>query len=103
MAHFDNSHPSGELDSPATAARNARLGLWLFGVYLLLYGGFVGISALAPQLLEAQPVAGINLAIVYGMGLIVAAFALALVYGWLCRLPASDVPDRAARSPEDRR
>jgi uncharacterized membrane protein (DUF485 family) len=30
-------------------------------------------------------VAGVNLAIVYGMGLIAAALVLALVYAWLCR------------------
>ena len=82
------------LDSAATAARNARLGLWLFAVYLLLYGGFVGINAFAPHVMETQPALGINLAILYGMGLIVAAFLLALVYGWLCRLPVSEINDR---------
>src|SRR5688572_1168203 len=87
MAHPDQGpNPTAQLDNAATAARNSRLGLWLFGVYLLLYGGFVGISAFSPQWMEARPVAGISLAILYGMGLIVAAFLLALVYGWLCRM-----------------
>jgi uncharacterized membrane protein (DUF485 family) len=81
------SHPNQRLDDPATAARNARLGLWLFVLYLLLYSGFVGLNAFAPQWMETTPVAGINLAILYGMGLIIAALVLALVYGWLCRLP----------------
>lgn len=91
MAHFDPaSRPAAKLDNAATAARNARYGLWLFAVYLLLYGGFVGINAFAPQWMEIRPVAGINLAILYGMGLIVAAFVLALLYGWLCRLAVSD-------------
>ena len=35
--------------------------------------------------MEWTPVAGINLAILYGFGLIVAALVLALLYGWLCR------------------
>lgn len=91
MAHFDHApRPAANLDNAATAARNARYGLWLFAVYLLLYGGFVGINAFAPQWMEIRPLAGINLAILYGMGLIVAAFVLALLYGWLCRLPVSD-------------
>ena len=91
MAHLDHgSNRAAQLDNAPTAARNARLGLWLFGVYLLLYGGFVGISAFAPQWMEARPVAGISLAILYGMGLIVAAFLLALVYGWLCRTMVPD-------------
>ncbi len=67
------------------ASRNARLGLVLFVVYLLFYGGFVGLNAFAPEVMEWTPAAGINLAILYGMALILAAFLLALVYGWLCR------------------
>ncbi|HVJ82317.1 MAG TPA: DUF485 domain-containing protein [Planctomycetia bacterium] len=65
--------------------RPARHGLRLFLVYLFLYGGFVGIAAFAPERMERIVFAGLNLAIVYGMFLIVLAFALALLYGWLCR------------------
>ncbi|MEZ6060945.1 MAG: DUF485 domain-containing protein [Planctomycetaceae bacterium] len=67
---------------------NARTGLILFGVYLLLYGGFVLLNAFSPQTMEATPFAGINLAIWYGFGLIIAALVLALVYGFLCRKSA---------------
>lgn len=67
------------------AARNARIGMILFAVYLVLYGGFVFLNALAPAAMEVRPFAGVNLAILYGFGLIVAALALALLYGWLCR------------------
>lgn len=67
------------------ASRNARIGLALFGVYLLLYGGFVGLSAFSPQTMESTPLAGVNLAILYGFALIVFAFVLALLYGLLCR------------------
>lgn len=66
-------------------SRNMKIGLTLFGVYLLLYGGFVLINAFAPTAMEATPVAGVNLAILYGFGLIIAALVLALIYGWLCR------------------
>ncbi len=65
--------------------RNSRIGLVLFGIYLLLYGGFVFLNAFSPESMEAIPVAGVNLAIVFGFGLILAAFVLALVYGFLCR------------------
>jgi hypothetical protein len=34
--------------------------------------------------MERTPFAGVNLAIWYGFGLIVAAIFLALVYGWAC-------------------
>ena len=69
----------------AHVERNARLGLWLFALYLLFYAGFVGITAFKPQAMDVAVVAGVNLAIVYGFGLIVAAIVLALVYGWFAR------------------
>ena len=99
MAHHDHGpNDTGQLDNAQTAARNARFGLWLFAAYLLLYGGFVFLNAFAPQRMEAPAVAGVNLAVTYGMGLIAAAFLLALLYGWLCRLP---VEDETAASLQD--
>jgi uncharacterized membrane protein (DUF485 family) len=65
--------------------RVSRIGLVLFAVYLVLYGGFVLLAAFSPQTMEMTPLAGVNLAIWYGFGLIVAALALALVYGWASR------------------
>ena len=61
--------------------RTSRLGLTLFGVYLLLYGGFVLLNTFVPAAMEATPWAGINVAVLYGFGLIVAAIVLALIYG----------------------
>jgi len=63
--------------------RSNRLGLVLFGIYLAMYVGFVLINAVNPELMETTPVEGLNLAVLYGFGLIIAAFALALLYGLL--------------------
>lgn len=68
-------------------SRNARYGLILFTIYLLFYGGFVLLNAFAPAIMEKQPFAGINLAILYGFGLIIVALVLSLIYGWICSLP----------------
>lgn len=65
--------------------RNARMGFVLFVVYLVLYGGFVLLNTFSPQTMEATPFAGINVAIWYGFGLIIAALILALIYGALCK------------------
>ena len=73
------------MEKTPEASRNARLGLWLFGVYLVFYAGFVLISAFATDLLEWVPILGLNLAVIYGFGLIALALVLALIYGWLCR------------------
>ena len=76
---------------PATVSRNARAGLWLFAVYLVLYGGFMALSAFFPQKMSAAPFGGINLAVMYGLVLILGAFVLALVYMFLVRRRADDV------------
>lgn len=61
--------------------RTSRLGIALFAVYLLLYGGFVLLNTFAPGTMELTPWAGINVAVLYGFGLIIAAVVLALIYG----------------------
>jgi uncharacterized membrane protein (DUF485 family) len=53
--------------------------MWLFAVYVLFYAGFVAISAFKFDALRAE-VGGVNLAVAYGLGLIVLAFVLALIY-----------------------
>ncbi len=64
--------------------RNARLGIFLFLIYGAIYLGFVLINAFFPKAMEATPFAGISLAVSSGMGLIVSAFVLAMIYGLLC-------------------
>lgn len=85
MAGFDHGPNQSASEDAALISRRARYGLALFAVYLLLYGGFVLLNAFAPEQMEQTPLFGVNLAILYGMLLIAAAFVLALVYGWLCR------------------
>lgn len=83
--HDHGPNATAEAERPETVSRNARYGLVLFAVYLALYAAFVLMSAFAPEVMERTPVAGVNLAVLSGFGLIGSAFLLALVYGWLCR------------------
>lgn len=80
-----------EAEDPAVARRNARNGLWLFAIYFAIYAGFVGLNAFVPTSMTTN-LAGINLAVWYGLGLIVAAFGLALVYMVQCRQPVAKPP-----------
>lgn len=64
---------------------NARIGMLLFFVYLLMYASFVGVFAYDYKLMAKPVFEGVNLAIVWGMGLIVAAIVLAIVYMLLCQ------------------
>lgn len=86
MLHVDEAPgPTGEDDSAAIAARNARYGRLLFLAYLVPYALFVWVNAFRPAWMDTVVLAGINLAVASGFGLIVAAIVSALVYGWLCR------------------
>lgn len=81
-----------------TIARNARVGLWLFAVYVVLYGGFMVLSAFYPQRMRQTAFGGVNLAVAYGFGLIIGAFLLALLYMFLVRgRAADDVSGREGR------
>ncbi|MCS7465820.1 DUF485 domain-containing protein [Stieleria sp. ICT_E10.1] len=81
-----------------TQRSNARLGLWLFAVYLVLYLGFVLLSAFAADVMERPVLAGLNLAIVYGFGLIVGALLMALLYGMLCKSEPLDESSHGSTS-----
>jgi len=72
------------MERPHHIARNARYGLILFVIYVIFYAGFVVLCAFKPDVM-AHDMAGVNLAVVYGFALIVAAFVLAIVYMLLCR------------------
>ncbi|TWU15551.1 DUF485 domain-containing protein [Allorhodopirellula heiligendammensis] len=72
-------------DAPTSPSPASRLGLSLFVVYTLLYLGFVLLNAFATDTMDIVVFAGLNLAIVYGFGLILAAIAMAFVYGFALR------------------
>ena len=77
--------------NPHPARRyNARLGVVLFLVYLVIYALFVGLSAFRLDLMSKPVLGGVNLAVVYGFGLILGAFLLAILYMFLCRDEAGD-------------
>jgi len=96
MAGFGHSAATPtETEDPAVSRRNARNGLWLFAIYFTIYCGFVGLNAFRPEAMTAD-IAGINLAVWYGLGLIVAAFGLALVYMALCRQPVASSQGKGA-------
>lgn len=94
MKSFESASPQRQF--------NARLGLILFAVYLVLYLAFVLINAFAADVMDTIVAAGLNLAIVYGFALILFAFVLAILYGWLCRVePMTDAEQRRAGADKE--
>lgn len=70
-------------------SRNARIGLWLFGVYFAFYAGFVALNAFSPATMQLTPLPELNLATIYGFALIFVAFILSFFYGLICK-PSGD-------------
>jgi len=76
--------PSADWGEDRAVQRKASLGIKLFFVYCFVYAGFVAINTLSPKMMGMQVVAGLNLAVVYGFGLIILAIVMGLVYNALC-------------------
>ena len=68
------------------SAYKQRLGAWMFLIYAVVYAAFVGINVARPLAMEATVVFGLNLAVVYGFGLIIFALVLALIYNQACAM-----------------
>jgi len=71
----------------AIRSYNARMGLVLFAFYLAAYVGFVVMSATESGrgILRQASLGGVNIAVLYGFGLIVGAFVVSIIYMLLCR------------------
>ncbi len=75
-----------EADVPiAHRSINHRLGLILFAIYFVFYVGFIAITVYDYKILAREIFTGMNLAIAYGMFLILLAIGLAILYAWLAK------------------
>jgi uncharacterized membrane protein (DUF485 family) len=79
-------HGPAQDSGPDPASRyKSRLGVVMFIIYCVVYAGFVLINIVAEgKAMQAIVVAGLNVAVVYGMGLIIFALVLALIYNHMC-------------------
>ena len=62
----------------------SSLGLKMFFIYGVIYAIFVGITTFSVDTMKTEAFMGLNLAITYGIGLIVLAIIFGLVYNFLC-------------------
>jgi uncharacterized membrane protein (DUF485 family) len=76
--------PAAKAGKDPAFAFKRRLGVIMFIAYAAIYAAFVLINLLSPGLMGWIALAGLNLAVVYGFGLIVLALILALIYNALC-------------------
>jgi uncharacterized membrane protein (DUF485 family) len=80
--HHGPAQDSGP--DPASAFKT-RLGVVMFIIYCVVYAGFVFVNVLTEgEAMQIIVFKGLNLAVVYGVGLIAFALVLALIYNVLC-------------------
>lgn len=75
--------PSAELGKDNAISKKNKLGVILFLFYLLVYGGFVFIGIVTPHLMSYK-ILDQNLSVVYGMGLILLAIIMGIIYNYFC-------------------
>lgn len=93
--------PAAESGPDPASRYKSRLGVWMFLFYCLVYAGFVAVNVLTEgRAMQTIVVAGLNLAVVYGMSLIVLALVLALIYNALCTAKEKELTDKAAGGKE---
>ena len=63
-----------------------RIGIILFAVYGAVYALFILINAINPKLMGLESLFGLNLAVVYGFGLIILAFLMGITYNIICTM-----------------
>lgn len=90
--------PAAQAGTDHAAEYKKSLGVKIFIVYALIYAGFVAINVIDPVMMEMEIIFGLNLAIVYGFGLIIVALIMALVYNAMCNKKEAEF----TKTPEEK-
>lgn len=78
--HINNTTEEKEI----VTQQKSKLGVRLFFIYLICYAGFVILGVFQYELLATTVFWGLNLALTYGIGLIVFAIILGVIYNHYC-------------------
>ncbi|MFW5714350.1 MAG: DUF485 domain-containing protein [Brevefilum sp.] len=76
-------------ESRTAEHRKSYIGIVMTIIYAVIYGGFVFLSVFYPSLMGIRTFFGMNLAITYGLSLIVIAIVLAMIYNQMVRTRTS--------------
>jgi uncharacterized membrane protein (DUF485 family) len=75
--------PATEWQTEKSQDFNARLGIVMFAVFTPIYLAFILIAVISPTTM-GKDVGSLNVAIVYGFGLIILAILQAIIYNAIC-------------------
>ncbi len=77
--------PAPESGPDPASGYKTRLGVVMFTIYCVVYVGFILTNVLSEgEAMQIILFMGLNLAVVYGVGLIVLALVMALIYNHKC-------------------
>lgn len=92
--------PSSDWSKDKAASFKTRVGIWMFMLYAVIYASFILVNALSPHLMGSD-IGGLNLAIIYGFGLIIFALMLAFVYNAICTSAEEEMNDKHPTMDDD--
>lgn len=78
-----------------------RFGIFMCLVYAIAYSGFVFISVFNVELMDTVMPFGLNLAVFYGMGLILFALFLAFIYSQVCNASERRAQSQTGSASDD--
>jgi len=93
--------PSRTSNSDYAVGYKSKLGILMFIIYAVIYAGFVAVNVAKPTLMEKNIIFGLNLAVVYGFGLIIFALILAMIYNHLCTSQERQQSENAAKGGQE--
>lgn len=76
--------PAVELGEDRASKKKSKLGIILFLFYASLYVIFIAIGLFKTDLMGVKVIFGLNLAVSYGIGLILLAIVMGMVYSFVC-------------------
>ena len=76
--------PAVQWEQDNASQIKAKVGVYLFVFYTLIYAIFIVINVASPKSMGIIVLFGLNLACVYGFGLIILAMVMGLIYNQFC-------------------
>lgn len=89
VKQYDRPAPVKETNGIIPDQKKWRVGLAMFTGYAILYAAFTGFGTVMTDVLATRML-GMNLAIIFGMVIIIAAIGIALAYNWYAGIRESE-------------
>jgi uncharacterized membrane protein (DUF485 family) len=75
--------PSTEWQAEKSQAFKTKLGIIMFAIYTPIYLAFIIICVISPSFMS-KDIGSLNVAVVYGFGIIILAIVQAIIYNNIC-------------------